>query len=87
MKIGVITDCMKMQDLDSALLECKRLGVSGVQIYATLGEFSPRGLTAEKKEHYKALLAELGLEVSALCGDGRAACVVVSERHPRLPHG
>lgn len=69
MKIGVITDCMKMKGLDSALREAKRLGVSGVQIYATTGEFSPESLTSEKKEHYKALLSELGLEVSALCGD------------------
>ena len=58
-----------MKDLDSALREAKRLGVSGVQIYATTGEFSPESLTSEKKEHYKALLSELGLEVSALCGD------------------
>lgn len=69
MKIGVITDCMKMQDLDSALKESKRLGVSGVQIYATTGEFSPTSLTVEKKERYKKLLSELNLEVSALCAD------------------
>ena len=82
MKIGVITDCMKMQDLDSALTECKRLGVSGVQIYATLGEFSPRGLTKEKKEHYKALLKELGLEVSALCGDMGGYGFEIAEDNP-----
>jgi len=69
MKVGVITDCMKMKDLDSALKEAKKLGVSGVQIYATSGEFSPETLTAEKKDHYKRLLKELDLEVSALCGD------------------
>ena len=62
MKIGVITDCMKMKDLDSALRESKKLGVSGVQIYATGGEFSPSGLTQEKKEYYKNLLKELNLE-------------------------
>ncbi len=69
MKIGVITDCMKRNTLEEALQESARLGVSGVQIYATTGEFSPQTLTVEKKEGYKKQLAKLGLEVSALCGD------------------
>lgn len=69
MKIGVITDCMKKSNLEEAMKEAARLGVSGVQIYATTGEFSPETLTEEQKARFKQVLKENGLEVSALCGD------------------
>lgn len=68
MKIGVITDCFK-KSLPFALEEASNLGLSGVQIYATTGDFSPETLTVEKKAEYKALLSKFNLEVSALCGD------------------
>lgn len=68
MKIGVITDCFKLPLADSISL-AKELGLSGVQIYATTGEFSPDTLTVNQKEAFKNLLKESGLEISALCGD------------------
>lgn len=68
MKIGVITDCFK-QSHEYAIKEAARLGLDGVQIYATTGEFSPETLTEEKKAEYKKLLKENNLVVSALCGD------------------
>ncbi len=68
MKIGVITDCFKT-NLEESIKTAGRLGLSGVQIYATTGEFSPVTLTEEKKALYKKLLKENGLTVSALCGD------------------
>ena len=68
MKIGVITDCFKLP-LDESLALAGDLGFSGVQIYATTGEFSPEALTAERKSEIKAILKEKGLEISALCGD------------------
>ena len=67
MKIGVITDCLKKGHFDGISLVAD-LGLDGVQIYATTGEFSP-SLTAEEKQKYKDLLKEKGLVVSALCGD------------------
>jgi sugar phosphate isomerase/epimerase len=67
MKIGVITDCFKKTHAEGIELAAK-LGLDGVQIYATTGEFSP-SLSAEEKNRYKALLEKKGLEVSALCGD------------------
>ena len=67
MKIGVITDCFKKTH-EEGICEAARLGLSGVQIYATTGEFSP-ALSAEKKAEYKRLLQEKGLVISALCGD------------------
>lgn len=68
MKIGVITDCFKKSHLEGIEI-ASRLGLHGVQIYATTGDFSPETLTAEKKQEYKNLLNEKGLVVSALCGD------------------
>ncbi len=68
MKIGVITDCFKKTHME-AIDKAAELGLSGVQIYATTGKFSPDTLTDEDKAAYKAKLAERGLAVSALCGD------------------
>lgn len=68
MKIGVITDCFKKSHKEGIEIAAK-LGLNGVQIYATGGEFSPWSLTSEKKEEYKKLLKGNGLVVSALCGD------------------
>ena len=67
MKIGVITDCFKKTH-EEGIKQAATLGLDGVQIYATTGEFSP-ALSVEKKAEYKRLLQEKGLVVSALCGD------------------
>ena len=67
MKIGVITDCFKRTHFEGIEIAAK-LGLQGVQIYATTGEFSPE-LSVEEKMAYKKLLKEKGLIVSALCGD------------------
>lgn len=67
MKIGVITDCFK-KTREEGIKQAAILGLDGVQIYATTGEFSP-ALSAEQKAEYKRLLQENGLAVSALCGD------------------
>jgi len=68
MKLGVITDCFKT-GLTKSVATAGKLGLDGVQIYATTGEFSPETLTSEQKETYKKMLRDNGLVVSALCGD------------------
>ena len=68
MKIGVITDCFHATHFEGIEIAAS-LGLAGVQIYATGGEFSPWALTAERKQEYKELLASKGLVISALCGD------------------
>lgn len=68
MKLGVITDCFK-SNLNESIELAKKLGFSGIQIYATTGEFSPEVLTEERKQEIKNKLNECGLEISALCGD------------------
>ena len=67
MKIGVITDCFKKSHFEGIELAAK-LGLQGVQVYATTGEFSP-ALSESEKAKYKRALKENGLVVSALCGD------------------
>ncbi len=67
MKIGVITDCFNKSHFDGIKI-ASELGLDGVQIYATTGEFSPY-LSKDEKESYKKLLTEKNLVVSALCGD------------------
>ena len=68
MKIGVITDCFGKPHSEGIAL-AGSLGLSGVQIYATGGSFSPDTLSAEDKAYYKKLLSENGLVISALCAD------------------
>jgi len=81
MKIGVITDCFKLPLKDGIKL-AGELGLDGIQIYATTGEFSPETLTEEQKAEYKALLKEAGLEISALCGDMGGYGFQIAEDNP-----
>ena len=67
MKIGAITDCFGKGNIN-AINTASKLGINGVQIYATSGEFSIN-MSDEKKAEYKKALADNGLVVSALCGD------------------
>jgi sugar phosphate isomerase/epimerase len=69
MNIGVITDCFRLP-LRESLQRAAALGFSGVQIYAAEGEFSP-SLLGRKGELASLLqfIKDLGLSVSALCGD------------------
>ena len=67
MKIGVITDCFGLTHAE-AIRRAAELGLSGVQIYATGGDFSP-DMTDGTEAEYKSLLRDTGLTVSALCGD------------------
>jgi sugar phosphate isomerase/epimerase len=69
MKIGVITDCFRLP-LKESIRKAAELGFSGLQIYATAGEFSPALLDRkEELASYLGLIGDLGLTISALCGD------------------
>lgn len=67
MRLGVITNCFKKTH-EEGIKYASTLGLDGVQIYATRGEFTP-DMSEERKAEYKKLLKENGLVVSALCGD------------------
>lgn len=81
MKLGVITDCFK-KGTEEGIRIASELGFDGVQIYATFGEFSPDNLTDGDIEKYRALLAECGLKVSALCGDMGGHGFEIAEDNP-----
>jgi sugar phosphate isomerase/epimerase len=69
MKVGVMTDNFRCP-LKEALEKASRLGFSGVQIYATGGEFGAFLLDSKTVlDEYLGRLRDLGLVVSALCGD------------------
>ena len=68
MKIGIISDSFRL-DLKGGLKKAAELGAHGVQIYAVAGEMAPENLNAQQRKDLKAYIADLGLEVSALCGD------------------
>ena len=80
MKLGVITDCIKLP-LAEGIPLAAQLGFDGVQIYATTGQFCPE-MPREQKEGYKRLLRETGLEVSALCGDLGGYGFQIAEDNP-----
>lgn len=67
-KIGVIVDSFGV-GVKQGLLKAKEVGADGVQIYAVKGEFDPANLSAAARKEWKAYIASLGLEISALVGD------------------
>ena len=69
MKIGVLADCFRCP-LPEAFQKASALGLSGVQVFATTGEFSPALLKNRASlDTYLTLLKKLRLTISALCGD------------------
>jgi sugar phosphate isomerase/epimerase len=69
MKIGVITDSFRCP-LKEALKKVSALGLGGVQIYASRKEFNADLLNKRQElDEYLRLFKELGLTLSAICGD------------------
>ena len=67
-KLGVLLESFRLP-AKKAIEEASKLGLDGVQIFATTGEFSPDKMTARKKKELLSMLNCGGLEISALCGD------------------
>ncbi|WP_338556836.1 sugar phosphate isomerase/epimerase family protein [Paenibacillus sp. KS-LC4] len=67
-KIGVIVDSFGV-GVSEGLRLAKDVGAEGVQIYAVDGEMEPAVLTGARRKQLKEEIAQLGLEISALCGD------------------
>ncbi|BBH22836.1 hypothetical protein Back11_41810 [Paenibacillus baekrokdamisoli] len=67
-KIGVIVDSFGIGVRDG-LLKAKEVGAEGVQIYAVSGEMDPQKLNPEARRELRSYIADLGLDISALCGD------------------
>jgi len=67
-KIGVIVDSFGI-GVREGLKKAKEVGAEGVQIWAVSGEMDPAVLTADDRRVLKAHIRNLGMEISALCGD------------------
>ncbi len=67
-KIGVIPESFRVERFAS-LEKAASIGAKGVQVYATHDDFCAENLTADQKKAFLTRLQDLGLVVSALCGD------------------
>ena len=67
-KIGAMADSFRLP-YKEALKKVKEVGAEGFQIYAVQGAFSPEMLSAADRKEFKKYVEDLGLTVSALCGD------------------
>lgn len=66
--IGVIIDSFRT-DIPTAVKKAAEVGAQGIQVYATRGEVAPENMNAQRIADFKALVADNGLVISALCGD------------------
>lgn len=67
-RIGVIVDSFGV-GVREGLKKAKEVGAEGVQIYAVSGEMEPEALSGSARKELKSYISDLGLEISALCGD------------------
>lgn len=66
--IGVMLDSF-LTDIPTAISKAVKVGASGLQVYATTGEFSPEVMNTKARAEFKDMVRSNGLEISALCGD------------------
>ena len=66
--IGVIIDSFRLP-IPEAVRKAAEVGAQGIQVYATRGDMAPENMTRQKISDFKALVADNGLVISALCGD------------------
>ncbi|HIY29139.1 MAG TPA: sugar phosphate isomerase/epimerase [Firmicutes bacterium] len=66
--IGVLLDSFRTNWRDALKLAVKT-GVTGIQVYATSGEFSPEALSHAARREFLDAVKSHGLTISALCGD------------------
>lgn len=67
-KLGVMLESFKLPWREAVACAAS-VGVDGVQIRATDGEFAPQVMTKDKRAELLSVLSANGLEISALCGD------------------
>ena len=67
-KIGVMSDGFRLSPRDG-IRKAKEIGADGVQVYAVHGEISPELMDKQTRKELKRFCSDLGLQISALCGD------------------
>lgn len=82
MKIGVIVDSFRL-GIREGLKKAKKVGAHGVQMYAVSGEMAPENLSTQARKDLRNYIADLGLEISAICGDLGGHGFTRAEDNPR----
>lgn len=67
-KIGVMADSFRLGPIEG-IRKAAQLGAQGVQIYTVNGPMAPEALSAAQRADLRKLCADLGIAISALCGD------------------
>ncbi len=65
--IGVMSSGFRLEEIDG-IKKAAEIGADGVQIYAVNGVIS-RNMTKEARADLVKLIADMGIKISALCGD------------------
>lgn len=87
MKIGVIVELLRQKTLKEDLEYAKKIGVQGVQLLPWAhgeGEINLLDCTDEELAAFKAQVDELGLEITAICGDCGGSFQVEHEAKGRV---
>lgn len=66
--IGVIVDSFRLETKD-AIKKAAEIGVKGLQMYVTKGEYAPENFSQQKRKELLDIVKSYGLMFSALCGD------------------
>lgn len=66
-RVGVMSDGFRLGSEDG-VRKAAEIGADGIQVYAVSGAVSPE-MTKEQRLAFVKLVKDLGLEISALCGD------------------
>lgn len=67
-KIGVMVDSFRLP-IPQGVVKAREVGADGMQVYAVGGEISAASMDAEARRNFRQLVADNGLQISALCGD------------------
>ena len=66
--IGVVVESFR-KEIHEAIKEASSLGLDGIQMYATRGEFAPEGFSSERRRELLNFAKDNGVKFSAICGD------------------
>jgi L-ribulose-5-phosphate 3-epimerase len=67
-RIGVMVDSFRVP-IPQGVRAAREVGADGIQVYVVDGAMKAETLDRRARAEFKALVAECGLEISALCGD------------------
>ena len=67
-KIGVMVDSFRLP-IPAGVRKAREVGADGIQVYVVDGAMSAEALSAADRRAFRALVADNGLDISALCGD------------------